>query len=86
MYQVKEVSSIGQKNKMSVYVTDEMKEYLNSQAMELGISTNAFMVLVFNQYKQQSDAIKSANNVQSLLTSLSEGFEEIKVRLDSLGK
>lgn len=86
MYQVKEVSSIGQKNKMSVYVTDEMKEYLNSQAMELGISTNAFMVLVFNQYKQQSDAIKSANNVQSLLTSLSEGFEEIRIRLDSLGK
>lgn len=86
MYQVKEVSSIGQKNKMSVYVTDDMKEYLNSQAMELGISTNAFMVLVFNQYKQQSDALKSANNVQALLTSLSEGFEEIRIRLDSMGK
>lgn len=86
MYQVKEVSSIGQKNKMSVYVTDDMKEYLNSQAMELGISTNAFMVLVFNQYKQQSDALKSANNVQALLTSLSEGFEDIKSKLDSIGK
>lgn len=86
MYQVKEVSSIGQKNKMSVYVTDDMKEYLNSQAMELGISTNAFMVLVFNQYKQQSDALKSANNVQALLTSLSEGFEDIRLRLDNMGK
>lgn len=79
MYQVNEVSNVGQKNKMSVYVTDDMKEYLNSKALELGISTNAFMVLVFNQYKQQNEAINSAHNVEVLLQALN-------AKLDNLGK
>lgn len=77
MYQVKEVSKVLQKNKMSVYVTDEMKEYLNSQAISLGISTNAFMVMIFNSYRQQNEAIEAANNVQVLLHELNSKIDKL---------
>lgn len=55
-----------------VYVTEEIKEYLEIQSEEYGMSLSAYINMCISQVRQQNETVKYMNNMQDLMYQIKE--------------
>lgn len=53
--------------RINIYLVQELKDYVDEEARRFGLSTSAFMTMVIQNYKNQSNALSSIGDIQSLL-------------------
>lgn len=58
------------KSKMSIYIIDELKEYVDTQARNYGLSTSAYFTMIIQNQRMMSDGMASLNQVNETLEKL----------------
>lgn len=56
--------------RMNIYLVQELKDYVDTQARNFGLSTSAYMTMIIQNYRMQNDALSNMNNVQDLIEKL----------------
>ena len=56
--------------RMNIYLVQELKDYVDTQARNFGLSTSAYMTMIIQNYRMQNDALANMNNVQDLIDKL----------------
>ena len=56
--------------RMNIYLVQELKDYVDTQARNFGLSTSAYMAMIIQNYRMQNDALANMNNVQDLIDKL----------------
>lgn len=59
-----------EKLRVNVYVTEEMKSYLQEQSEALGVSISGFINVCVNNYRQQSEAVLTMSAMQKMIEEL----------------
>lgn len=62
--------------KNSIYLTDEVQQYLDEQCKIYGMGKSAFVSMVLTEHRQQQDALHMFNNMDSYLSRL-EGIKPV---------
>lgn len=57
---------------MHFVMSDELKEWVESQSKSFGMSQSAFINFCISQYKQQSEAMRVMQNLNPLVEKLQE--------------
>lgn len=58
--------------KNSIYLGDELQDYLDKQVKCYGMGKSAYISMVLATYRQQCDALAQISNVELLLSQLQE--------------
>ena len=58
------------RGRINVYLSSDLKEYVDSSAKNFGVSTSAFMTMIIQSYKQQSEAMKVMGDMGEILNRL----------------
>lgn len=75
MYKIKEVQPVSSKEnkpRITLYLPQDLKDYINKQAEDFGISTNAFIIMVMQNYRMQMNSLSVMSNAQSMLDRVEE--------------
>ena len=75
MYKIKDVQPVSSKEnkpRMSLYLPQDLKDYVNAQAEAFGISTNAFIIMIMQNYRMQVNSLAAMSNAQSMLNKVEE--------------
>ena len=56
--------------RMNIYLVQELKDYVDTQARNFGLSTSAYMTMIIQNYRMQNDALASMSNVDDMLKKL----------------
>ena len=56
--------------RMNIYLVQELKEYVDEQARNFGLSTSAYMTMLIQNYRMQNDALANMNDVKDLVEKL----------------
>lgn len=56
--------------RMNIYLVQELKDYVDTQARNFGLSTSAYMTMIIQNYRMQNDALANMNNVNELLEKM----------------
>lgn len=67
-----------ERGRINIYLTKELKDYVDNSAREFGISTSAFMTMMIQNYKQQNEAIKVMGDMNLILSKLDLLEKKIK--------
>ena len=59
-----------ERGRINVYLTQELKDYVDNSAKQFGVSTSAFMTMIIQNYKQQNEAMKAMGDMSQILTKL----------------
>lgn len=62
--------------RMNIYLVQELKDYVDTQARNFGLSTSAYMTMLIQNYRMQNDALASMNNVDEMIKKL-ESLREL---------
>lgn len=70
--------------RMNIYLVQELKDYIDDQARNYGLSTSAYMTMIIQQHRLQTDALASIDNAKEIMRKMEElGFaEEKRNRID----
>lgn len=82
MYKIKEVQPVSTKEnkpRMSLYLPQDLKDYVNKQAEAFGISTNAFIIMIMQNYRMQVNSLTAMANAQDMLDRVEELKKDINV-------
>ena len=63
--------------RMNIYLVQELKDYVDTQARNFGLSTSAYMTMLIQNYRMQNDALASMNNVDEMIKKL-ESLRELE--------
>lgn len=55
------------RGRINIYLVQELKDYVDEEARRFGLSTSAFMTMVIQNYKNQSNALSSIGDIQGLV-------------------
>lgn len=58
------------KEKLNLTMAVEIKKYLSDEADSLGMSQSAFLTMLVNQYKQQTQALGGLDQLQVLMSQV----------------
>lgn len=64
--------------RMNIYLVQELKDYVDTQARNFGLSTSAYMTMIIQNYRMQNDALANMNNVNELLDKMEKINGNIK--------
>lgn len=56
--------------RMNIYLVQELKDYVDTQARNFGLSTSAYMTMIIQNYRIQNDALASMSNVNDMIEKL----------------
>lgn len=56
--------------RMNIYLVQELKDYVDTQARNFGLSTSAYMTMIIQNYRMQNDALASMSNVDDMIKKL----------------
>lgn len=56
--------------RMNIYLVQELKDYVDTQARNFGLSTSAYMTMIIQNYRVQNDALASMSNVNDMIDKL----------------
>ena len=56
--------------RMNIYLVQELKDYVDTQARNFGLSTSAYMTMLIQNYRMQNDALASMSNVDDMIKKL----------------
>lgn len=56
--------------RMNIYLVQELKDYVDTQARNFGLSTSAYMTMIIQNYRIQNEALASMNNVNDMIDKL----------------
>ena len=56
--------------RMNIYLVQELKDYVDAQARNFGLSTSAYMTMIIQNYRTQNDALASVKNVEDIMNKL----------------
>lgn len=56
--------------RMNIYLVQELKDYVDTQARNFGLSTSAYMTMIIQSYRMQNDALSSMSNVDDMIKKL----------------
>lgn len=56
--------------RMNIYLVQELKDYVDTQARSFGLSTSAYMTMIIQNYRVQNDALASVKNVEDIMNKL----------------
>lgn len=56
--------------RMNIYLVQELKDYVDTQARNFGLSTSAYMTMIIQNYRVQNDALASVKNVEDIMNKL----------------
>lgn len=51
------------RQKLNVYVVPEIKEYIVKGSEEMGMSQGAFLTMIIQTYRSQTDTLSAMNNI-----------------------
>lgn len=55
------------KERIQLYLSKNIKDYIDSQADEFGMSISAYVTMCINTYKQQNDAMVQMSKISEML-------------------
>lgn len=58
--------------KLSLLISDELKEYFDQESKDLGIPRNSVIVMALKQYVEQKKAMKDMSGLKMLVDKLDE--------------
>ena len=56
--------------RMNIYLVQELKDYVDIQARNYGLSTSAYMTMIIQNYRMQNDALASMSNMDDMIKKL----------------
>ena len=56
--------------RMNIYLVQELKDYVDTQARNFGLSTSAYMTMLIQNYRLQTDALANMSNVEEMINKL----------------
>lgn len=66
------MSENNKRARMNIYLVQELKDYVDSEAKNFGMSTSAYMTMIIQNYRMQNNALNSMSNAHALLNKLDE--------------
>ena len=60
-------NKVSKRARMNIYLVQELKDYVDEEAIRFGMSTSAFMTMLIQNYKMQNIALSSANDMNGLV-------------------
>ena len=60
-------NKVSKRARMNIYLVQELKDYVDGEAIRFGMSTSAFMTMLIQNYKMQNIALSSVNDVNGLV-------------------
>lgn len=58
--------------RMNIYLVQELKDYVDTQARNFGLSTSAYMTMLIQNYRLQNEALASMSNVDEMIKKLEQ--------------
>lgn len=58
--------------RMNIYLVQELKDYVDTQARNYGLSTSAYMTMIIQNYRMQNDALASMSNMDDMIKKLEQ--------------
>ena len=58
--------------RMNIYLVQELKDYVDTQARNYGLSTPAYMTMIIQNYRMQNDALASMSNMDDMIKKLEQ--------------
>lgn len=58
--------------RMNIYLVQELKDYVDEQARNFGLSTSAYMTMIIQNYRLQNEALASMSNVDEMIKKLEQ--------------
>ena len=58
--------------RMNIYLVQELKDYVDTQARNYGLSTSAYMTMIIQNYRMQNDALASMSNMDDMIMKLEQ--------------
>lgn len=56
--------------RLNIYIIQELKDYVDEQARNYGMSTSAYMTMIIQQHRLQSDALASIETAKELMNKM----------------
>lgn len=66
----KEASKTVKRTRLNIYLAEELKNYVDVQAKNFGLTTSAYMTMLIQNYRLQNDALASLSAVNELSEKL----------------
>lgn len=63
------------KERIQLYLSKNIKDYIDSQADEFGMSISAYVTMCINTYKQQNDAMFHMSKISEMLSDVDLNLE-----------
>lgn len=63
------------KERIQLYLSKNIKDYIDSQADEFGMSISAYVTMCINTYKQQNDAMVHMSKISEMLSDVDLNLE-----------
>lgn len=64
------------REKLTLSLATEIKEYLVNESENFGMSTSAFITMVVNQYRQQVQVLNEMSKMQGIINQMKELVEK----------
>lgn len=61
-------NKVSKRARMNIYLVQELKDYVDEEAMRFGMSTSSFMTMLIQNYKMQNTALSGVNDINGLIT------------------
>lgn len=56
--------------RLNIYIIQELKDYVDEQARNYGMSTSAYMTMIIQQHRLQTDALASIETAKELMNKM----------------
>lgn len=56
--------------RLNIYIIQELKDYVDEQARNYGMSTSAYMTMIIQQHRLQSNALASIETAKELMNKM----------------
>lgn len=69
--------------RMNIYLVQELKDYIDEQARNYGMSTSAYMTMIIQNHRMQTDALASVVTAKELMNKMEAlGLEVNNSKMD----
>lgn len=65
-----------ERGRINVYLSQELKDYVDNSAKQFGVSTSAFMTMIIQNYRQQTQSVNVLGEVLAKLKELEQKIEK----------